>query len=156
MTSTDRRPDPAAAQHARRPAWVTWSLIAAAYVVGGVLAHLVGPQYLADMTLLAYAVAEVGGAAFLIRYVRTDWRTHPWGRHVMAFMVCMEILFTLALSRRLFGDWPGLIEALFLGSVTFAGIVWWRYRLLVDGGRSGASAHDQARTARHDRFDDLP
>lgn len=106
---------------------------AAVYVAGGVFAHLVGPHYLDDLTLLAYAIAEVGGAAFLIRYYPTDWRSHPWGRHVMAFMVCMEVIFTLSLSRRLFGEWPGQIEALFLASVTFAAIVWWRYRLLAGG-----------------------
>lgn len=132
MTRTDRRPDPAA--RASKPRlWVRVALLAALYVVGGVFAHLAGPERLADLTLFAYAVAEVGGAAFLIRYVRTDWRSHPWGRHVMAFMVCMEVIFTLSLSRRIFGDWFGLVEALFLASVTFAGIVWWRYHLLVRG-----------------------
>lgn len=109
--------------------------VVAAYAVLGAFAHLAGPERLADLTLLAYAIAEVGGAAFLIRYWPTDWRTHPWGRHVMAFMVCMEIIFTLSLSRRLFGDWPGQLEALFLASVTFAGIVWWRYKLLITGQR---------------------
>jgi hypothetical protein len=89
--------------------------------------------------LLAYAVAEIGGFAFIIRYARTDWRDHPWGRHVMSFMVCMQIIFTLALSRRIFGDWPGLVEALFLASVTFAAIVWWRYRLLIAGDRPGGA-----------------
>lgn len=132
MTDLSRRPDRAAPFHAST--WVRVALLAAAYAAGGVFAHLVGPQYLDDLTSIAYAVAEVGGAAFLVRYVRTDWRTHPWGRHVMAFMVCMEVIFTLSLSRRLFGDWFGLAEALFLASVTFAGIVWWRYRLLVRGG----------------------
>lgn len=108
-------------------------LIGALYVAAGLVAHLAGPQYLSDLTLLSYAVAEVGGAAFIVRYLRTDWASHPWGRHVMAFMVCMEIIFTLSLSRRVFGDWPGLPETLFLASLTFAGIVWWRLRLLVHG-----------------------
>lgn len=130
MTDTDRATVRA---HRPRRVWPRALAVAAAYVAAGVVAHLIGPDYLGDLTLLAYAVAEVGGAAFLIRYVRTDWRTHPWGRHVMAFMVCMEIIFTLSLSRRIFGDWPGQLEALFLASVTFAGIVWWRYRLLVQG-----------------------
>lgn len=121
---------------ARLGAWV------AGYAVLGAFAHLMHPKYLSDLTLLAYAVAEVGGAAFLIRYVRTDWRSHPWGRHVMAFMVCMEVIFTLSLSRRVFGDWPSLAEALFLASVTFAGIVWWRYRLLVGGRSPGRTADD--------------
>lgn len=124
MTETDRR-----------PAWLKWALIVAAYLVGGAVAHLIGPRYLDDLTLLSYAVAEVGGFAFLIRYIRTDWRTHPWGRHVMAFMVCMQVIFTIALSRRVFGDWPVLQETLFLASVTFAGIVWWRLKLLIDGQR---------------------
>lgn len=124
----------------RRGRWVRRALVGAAYAACGVVAHLF-KQHLADLTLLAYAVAEVGGAAFILRYLRTDWRSHPWGRHVMAFMACMEVLFTLALSRRLFGDWPGLPEILFLASVTFAGIVWWRYRLLV-GGSSQASGND--------------
>lgn len=137
MTDTDRRPDPAAADRtsARTHRWLKPLLLVLAYITGGVLAHLAGPQQLADLTLLAYAIAEVGGAAFLIRYWPTDWRTHPWGRHVMTFMVCMEIIFTLSLSRRLFGDWVGLPEALFLASVTFAGIVWWRFKLLIDGQR---------------------
>jgi hypothetical protein len=113
--------------------WVRVTLFAAVYAAGGAFAHLIGPAYLDDLTLLAYAIAEVGGAAFILRYLRTDWRSHPWGRHVMAFMVCMEVIFTLSLSRRLFGDWFGLVEALFLASVTFAGIVWWRYWLLVHG-----------------------
>jgi hypothetical protein len=125
VIDTDRRP--------RR--WVKPLLLAVAYLVGGIFAHLVGPEYIRDLTLLAYVVAEVGGAAFLIRYWPTDWRTHPWGRHVMAFMICMEVIFTLSLSRRLLGDWPGLPEALFLASLTFAGIVWWRYQLLVTGQR---------------------
>jgi hypothetical protein len=154
VTDTDRRPDPAASVSARRSRLWKWLALLAAYTVGGVFAHLIDARYLSDLTLLAYAVAEVGGAAFLIRYVRTDWRTHPWGRHVMAFMVCMEVIFTLALSRRVFGDWPGLVEALFLGAVTFAGIVWWRYRLLLHGGRTGSTTHDNARTARHDRIGD--
>jgi uncharacterized membrane protein YfcA len=130
------------ARHRRRD--VRWKVAAwvAAYAVLGVFAHLVPPEYLDDLTLLAYAVAEVGGAAFLARYVRTDWRAHPWGRHVMAFMVCMEVIFTLSLSRRLLGDWVGLYEALFLASVTFAGIVWWRYRLLVGGRSPGRPADD--------------
>jgi hypothetical protein len=115
--------------------WLKPLLIAAAYLAGGVLAHLAGPECLRDLTVVAYVVAEVGGAAFLIRYWPTDWRTHPWGRHVMAFMICMEVIFTLTLSRRLLGDWPGQPEALFLASVTFAGIVWWRYRLLMTGRR---------------------
>lgn len=114
--------------------------VVAAYIVAGVLAHYTHPAYLTDMTLLAYAVAEVGGAAFIIRYLRTDWRSHPWGRHVMAFMVCMEVIFTLSLSRRIFGDWAGLPEILFLASVTFAGIVWWRYRLLVQGSHRRAES----------------
>ena len=152
MTDTDRRPDPAANRIRHR--WLKPALVSAAYVGAGLVAHLAGPKYLSDLTLLAYAIAEVGGAAFLIRYWPTDWRTHPWGRHVMAFMVCMEIIFTLSLSRRLLGDWPGLNEALFLASVTFAGIVWWRYRRLVVGGRTGSITHDNARTARHDRSGD--
>lgn len=139
MTDTTDTIAVAAPRPPRPPRRAPWRRVAAwvaSYAVLGALAHLAEPSYLSDLTLLAYAVAEVGGAAFLIRYVRTDWRTHPWGRHVMAFMVCMEVIFTLSLSRRLLGDWEGLAEALFLASVTFAGIVWWRYRLLVHGGRS--------------------
>lgn len=140
ITDTTKTPGPA--RHRRR-----WSLAVkitawvVAYVVLGVFAHLLGPAHLTDAILLSYVIAEVGGAAFLIRYVRTDWRAHPWGRHVMAFMVCMEVLFTLTLSRRLFGAWPGLAETGFLASVTFACIVWWRYRLLV-GGRSAPGRPD--------------
>lgn len=117
------------------------ALIGAVYAVAGLLAHFASPQYLSDLTLLCYAVAEIGGAAFIVRYLRTDWASHPWGRHVMAFMVCMEIIFTLSLSRRVFGTWPGLPEILFLSSLTFAGIVWWRYRLLVNG----ATPQDRSR-----------
>jgi len=103
-------------------------------VVGLAVAHLLHP-WLEAITLAAYVAADVGGLAFLARYVRTDWRAHPWGRHVMAFMVCLELLFTLALSRRVFGAWPGLEETLCLCSVLLAGIVWWRYRLQVLGER---------------------
>ncbi len=123
------------------------ALIGALYVAAGFLAHLLSPDYLSDLTLLSYAVAEVGGAAFIWRYLRTEWRSHPWGRHVMAFMVCMEIIFTLSLTRRLFGDWPGLPEALLLSSITFAGIVWWRYRLLVHG--SAPQARRPERDPKH-------
>ncbi len=136
MNDVTTTPPPAPERSHRRPwpRWLTWPLTSAAYIAGFMAASAVH-AHLNDLTLLAYAVAEIGGAAFIVRYWRTDWRSHPWGRHVMAFMVCMEILFTLALSRRAFGDWPGLQEVLFLASVTFAGIVWWRYRLLVLGGR---------------------
>lgn len=127
MTDTDRT-----AVRARRT-WLRVVALAVVYAVGGYLAHIAGPEYLSDLTLLAYAVAEVGGLAFILRYLRTDWRSHPWGRHVMSFMVCMEVIFTLSLSARIFGVWPGLRETLFLASVTFAGIVWWRYRLLING-----------------------
>lgn len=126
---------PSARHRARGRTWPRALLILAAYAAAGAFAHFAAPQHLSDLTLLAYAVAEVGGAAFLIRYWPTDWREHPWGRHVMAFMMCMEVIFTLSLSRRLFGDWPGLPEALFLASLTFAGIVWWRLKLLLDGQR---------------------
>lgn len=118
----------------RRPPWLFWVVLAVLYAVGGVLAYALRP-WLADLTMYSYAVAEVGGFAFLLRYVRTDWRAHPWGRHVMAFMVCLEVLFTLALSRRVFGVWPGLPEIGFLASVTFAAIIWWRYRLQATGDR---------------------
>jgi hypothetical protein len=144
VTKTDRRPDLAATLISRR--WVKPLLFVLAYAVAGGVAHLISARYLEDLTLLSYALAEMGGAAFLIRYVRTDWRTHPWGRHVMAFMVCMEILFTLALSRRIFGYWPGLVEALFLSSASFAAIIWWRYHLLAQGGRTGSVTHDNARS----------
>jgi hypothetical protein len=155
VTRTDRRPDPAASKIFNRGRrWLKPALLVAAYAVGGVFAHFVGPEHLADLTLLAYAVAEIGGAAFIVRYVRTDWRSHPWGRHVMAFMVCMEWLFTLTLSARVFGIWPGLREVGFLASGTLAWIVWWRYRLLTLGGRTGSTTHDNARTARHDRIGD--
>lgn len=146
MTRTDRNDVHTDRRHR---GWLRVAGAVVAYAVGGVLASLIGVEYLDDLTLLAYAVAEVGGAAFLIRYWPTDWRTHPWGRHVMAFMVCMEVIFTLSLSRRLFGDWPGLQEALFLASVTFAGIVWWRYRLLAGGPRpprGGGSPTDRPTT----------
>lgn len=118
----------------RRPSWVPWALLLGAYAVGGVLAHLLEP-WLSDLTMWTYATAEVGGALFIAQYVRTEWRTHPWGRHVMAFMVCLEVLFTLALSRRVFGNWPGLEEVAFLASATFAAIVWWRAWLQFAGER---------------------
>lgn len=123
--------------------WPRLLLILAGYVAAGVAAHAFHDR-LNDLTLAAYAVAEVGGAAFIVRFWRTDWRLHPWGRHVMAFMICMELIFTLSLSRRAFGTWPGLDEALFLCSVTFAGIVWWRYRLLVQGSRPASTGQISA------------
>lgn len=110
----------------------------AAVVVSLVVAHLLRPWAI-GLSLTAYAVADVGGLAFLARYARTDWRAHPWGRHVMAFMLCLELLFTLALSRRVFGDWPGLLEISVVASWVFAGIVWWRYRLQVLGERRAGS-----------------
>lgn len=118
----------------QRPGWMVALAMLAVYVVGGVIAHRVRAA-LPVATFAAYAVAEVGGLLFILRYMRTDWRQHPWGRHVMAFMVCLESLFTLALSRRVLGDWPGLEEALFLASWTFAGIVWWRWWLQRTGDR---------------------
>lgn len=104
--------------------------------VAWVAAFLLPRQAIDDLTLICYAVADVGGLAFIVRYRNTEWRSHSWGRHVMAFMVCLEVLFTLALSRRLFGDWPGLHETLLVAAGTFAGIVWWRYALLVGDGRA--------------------
>lgn len=115
--------------------WVSWAALLAAYAVGGAVAYALPPARLTEFTLYAYAAAEVGGAAFIVRYLRTDWRAHPWGRHVMAFMVCLEFLFTLALSRRVFGQWPGLAEVGLLASVTFAGIIWWRFHLQGVGAR---------------------
>jgi hypothetical protein len=115
----------------RRDLWVVAAVTALA-AAGLVVGHLLRP-WLSTITIASYGVADVGGLMFLLRYVRTDWRNHPWGRHVMAFMVCLEILFTLALSRRVFGDWPGLPETGFVASWAFAGIVWWRYRLQVRG-----------------------
>lgn len=144
MTDTGHRPR----------TWGRILAVVAVYIIGGVFVHLIAPEYLADLTLLAYVVAEFGGAAFLVSYWRTDWRAHPWGRHVMAFMLCLESLFTLSLSARVFGIWPGLRETLFLASATLAWIVWWRYRLLIRSGRTASITHDNARTARHDRIDD--
>jgi len=118
----------------RRPSWFSWFGLLSVYVVGGVLAHALRP-WLSDLTIYTYAAAEVGGLVFIARYARTEWRTHPWGRHVMAFMVCLEVLFTLALSRRIFGAWPGLAEVGFLASATFAAIVWWRAWLQFAGER---------------------
>jgi len=118
-------------QRDRRPAWrqrLAWAGIAVAYAVGGWAAHL-RPEWLDEATLTTYGISWVAGLAFIARYARTDWRAHPWGRHVMAFMVCLELLFTLALSRRVFGQWPGLPEAGFLVSATFAGVMVWRYVL---------------------------
>jgi hypothetical protein len=129
-----RQPGPVFVRSHRRPGWLPWVAGAAAYGVGGVAAHLLKP-WLPELTLSAYAVAFVGGLAFILRYMQTDWRAHPWGRHVMAFMVCMELVFALAVSRRIFGDWLGLEESLFLASCTFAGIVWWRERLQARGDR---------------------
>lgn len=119
----------------RWPSWTSWAALLVAYVVGGVVAHLLPRAYLMDLTLATYAVAEVGALAFIVRYLRTDWREHPWGRHVMAFMVCLQALFLLTLSRRIFGVWPGLVEVGFLASVTFAGIIWWRFHLQGIGAR---------------------
>lgn len=138
----------------RRPPWVFWTALTAVYAVGGTLAHLLPPARLADLTLYSYAVAEVGGLAFIWRYARTDWRSHPWGRHVMAFMVCLEVLFTLALSRRIFGQWPGLTETLFLASVTFAVIIWWRFFLQRGGDRRIRAAERVRRLARRVRVND--
>lgn len=132
-------PDGGAAHRRPRPTWRrdlrVVAVAAPLLVVSLVVAHLLRP-WLQVLTFATYAIADVGGLAFLSRYVRTDWRNHPWGRHVMAFMVCLEVLFTLAVSRRLFGDWPGLAETAFVASGTFAGIVWWRYRLQVLGDRA--------------------
>lgn len=129
MTDTDHD----VRTHRRHRTWPRVVAVVVAYAVTGVAVHYIAPAYLRDLTLLAYAVAEIGGAAFLVRYARTDWRAHPWGRHVMAFMLCMELLFTLTLSARIFGVWTGLREVLFLASVTLAWIVWWRYHLLMRG-----------------------
>jgi hypothetical protein len=86
-----------------------------------------------DLTLLAYVVAWVGGLAFMVSYLRTDWWHHPWGRHVMAFMAILEVIFTLALTRRIFGEYPGREVAVFVASWLFAGVVWWRYALIRRG-----------------------
>ena len=65
-----------------------WAAAVLAYVTAGVAAHFVPVKLLGDLTVAAYVVAEVGGLSFIVRYARTDWRAHPWGRHVMTFMVC--------------------------------------------------------------------
>lgn len=135
MTDITNRPEGVRQSGGRRHRTLRVVAIIVVYAIVGVVAHLAGPQYLSDLTLVSYAVAEVGGLAFLVRYWPTDWRTHPWGRHVMAFMVCMEVIFTISLVRRMFGDLPVLPELLFLASFTFAGIVWWRFKLLIDGQR---------------------
>lgn len=132
----------------RRWSWLPWAATAAGYAVATVLTHCLHP-WLPEMTLATYGVADVGGLAFILRYIHTDWRAHAWGRHVMAFMVCLEIIFTLAVSRRLFGDWLGLEETLFLSSLTFAGIVWWRYALQAQGDRRA----QQLRTRRYGAAD---
>lgn len=146
MTDVTRTSSPGVRRHRARRRWPWIAAVVVAYIAAGAVAHLFQSR-LNDLTLIAYAAAEIGGAAFIWRYLRTDWLAHPWGRHVMAFMVCMEIIFTLSLSRRLFGSWPGLDETLFLASVTFAGIVWWRYRLLASSSKPPApvptaSTHD--------------
>ncbi len=94
-----------------------------------------GLDTLEDFTLLAYLFAFVGGLFFLVTYARTDWRHHAWGRHVMAFMVIMEIVFVLGATRRIFGEYPGREVALFVASWLFAGVVWWRYFLIRKGRR---------------------
>jgi len=125
----------------RRPLWVTWVVLALLYSLGGLAAYLLR-DYLDDLTLWSYVVADVGGLAFLLRYIRTDWRAHAWGRHVMAFMICLELLFTIAGVMQVAILWPGLREVGFHSSATLAGIVWWRYRLQVTGGRRAASRPD--------------
>lgn len=117
------------------------------------IAHLSAPAVeplhftLPDLTLLAYVVAFIGGVAFILAYLRTDWRHHPWGRHVMAFMVTMETVCALSVTRRLFGEYPGRELALFVTSWMFAGIVWWRYVLLRRGqrGPTGPGDHRDSR-----------
>lgn len=138
----------------RRPPWVFWTAMAALYAVGGMVAFLLPPAWIVDLTLYSYAVAEAGGLAFILRYLRTDWRTHPWGRHVMAFMVCLEVLFTLALSRRIFGQWPGLPEVGLLASATFAAIIWWRFLLQRGGDHRIRAAERIRRLARRSRVSD--
>ncbi len=134
VESAPPRPAPVYPRLHRRPEWRTWALWGVLYAAGGAVAHFAQP-ILPELTLAAYAVAFVGGLVFILRYVRTDWRSHPWGRHVMAFMICMEVIFALAVSRRALGEWPGVEEVLFLASSTFAGIVWWRERLQAAGDR---------------------
>lgn len=93
---------------------------------------------MSDLILLAYAVAFVGGLAFIWRYRRTEWRIHPWGRHVMAMVVVLEGLSALSVSVRFFGRWPGVQIVFLVFSWAYAATMWWRFVLQVRGERQPA------------------
>lgn len=83
----------------------------------------------ADATLVAYAGCFIAGAVFLVAFLQTAWRSHPWGRNVVAVMAMLEVQEGLIFARRLFWDWPGrqvivaLVAWLFFATVTWRAVI---------------------------------
>jgi hypothetical protein len=83
-------------------------------------------------TSLGYVGASLFGLVFFAQYVRTPWHKHPWGRHVMAFTVVVELILLLSLARRFLGDYPGraviLAAMAWLFCVVMAQRAWVQWR----------------------------
>lgn len=91
------------------------------------------PHWLVDAIVVAYFVMVVAGLAFTAMYVRTAWRHHPWGRHVMAFMVVFDLSILEALTRWWFGNYPGYWYVILVESWAFAAVMaqraWVQWRM---------------------------
>lgn len=89
--------------------------------------------------LISYAAVIVFIA---INHWRIDWRHNPWGRHVMRFSYTYVALISLALSNRIFGEYPGRKLAVTAFYVLLAAVMVERVVLTVRQfpGRSRADA----------------
>jgi hypothetical protein len=88
-------------------------------------------RVLETVTACIWVIAFLGGASFLVCYARFDWRSHPWGRNVMAFIAMIELILGLSLARWFFGDYPGRRIILALAATAYAVVIWHRFSLLI-------------------------
>jgi len=96
-----------------------------------------------SVTLAAIVVSLVAVVTFIgINHWRIDWRHNAWGRHVMRFSYTYVALISLALSYRLFGDYPGRKLAIMAFYILLAAVMVERVVLTVRQfpGRSRADA----------------
>jgi ABC-type transport system involved in multi-copper enzyme maturation permease subunit len=122
------------------------------WVLGGLIA-LVLMMITMDpraVSLLFIAGSFAASLVFVIRYSRTQWRTLPEGRNIMALTSVLCGAFALVLLRRIVGNdghpaWAYVWEALF--GVLF-GVLVWRVLLLFRAQRRKREAKAAADAAR--------
>lgn len=87
------------------------------------------------MTLVSTLLTATALAAcitFVTVYATTaPWRSTEWGRHMMAFAVCLGLLLGLGLAYRIFGDYPGRQVLLAVVFATFTVLLWQRVYLVI-------------------------